>query len=226
MIRKNKIRLVIALVVAAIVLVPTLISYDTEPQPLAPNPKLWNYFEPWVSAHLNTSKNIIKLSLLNLTQDGNKISMGYLVDPNENPVVNDSGTYGSLWIIGHAGLWIQDESLSTGYTSMSIIDNNFTLSVNGPFLKNLSSSHWNNILPYLGPYGAYGGIIPGNNSLGFRAVTNPADPWTTSASDQINSGNYTFVFTWTFTPVFEVGPYYFDGTPENFSFQWSQEWIT
>ena len=45
-------------------------------------------------------------------------------------------------------------------------------------------------------------------------------------SNYFNSGNYTFNFTAVFTPVFEIGPYWVKGTPQQINYQWYMTIIT
>lgn len=220
--RRSKLIILVTLVVVAI-LVSTSVSYAYEPRPIQPDPGMWsssNFFAKGVEANPGW---LVKLATSNFTEYGNRISVGYFVNPNNNNVVNYTGEWGQLFVVA-ANLWIQNESLSIGYTGVAITDSQFTLSVNGPFLKNVSSSgHWGNILPYL--YLRSDSTLTG---LGFLAQTNPPNPVFgagTPAYHWVNNGTFTFNFTWSFTPVYEIGPYYIDGNQQQIYYQWTQEWI-
>ena len=207
----------------------TAVENAYEPKVWNPDPSLYSetshilyhsYTTTWPN---NTSVYIMdiqKLSTFNFSEYGCAISLGYYLGPGPWSIGNIYGVSGGvdLWV---DDFWIQAEKLAWPYQGVSIEFDSSTLAVNGTFLnvtnfdKSNELQYANQITYYTLPNGAVGGFNYYYN-LGY-----PNSP--PYASSIINVGNYSFTFKVTFTPVFEVGPYFFSGNQQTITYQYIQQ---
>ncbi len=222
-----------ALAIAAIAVIAfgifTAVEYAYEPEAWNPDPSNYshyviykNYTITWPNNTTETVTALNKLSLYNFSEFGSQISLGYWFFPS-----NGDGSITSIYCItASVGLfmdifWIQSETLAWPYQAVAIEIDSTTLSVNGTYL-NEPNFNENNVLQYSNGtsyFSLQNGIINGYYyQLHLGYINDP--PY---ASAFINSGNYTFTFSMTFTPVFEAGPYFISGPEQTITYRYAQQ---
>ena len=222
-----------ALAIAAIAVIAfgifTAVEYAYEPEAWNPDPSNYshyviykNYTITWPNNTTETVTALNKLSLYNFSEFGSQVSLGYWFFPS-----NGDGSITSIYCItASVGLfmdifWIQSETLAWPYQAVAIEIDSTTLSVNGTYL-NEPNFNENNVLQYSNGtsyFSLQNGIINGYYyQLHLGYINDP--PY---ASAFINSGNYTFTFSMTFTPVFEAGPYFISGPEQTITYRYAQQ---
>ena len=222
-----------ALAIAAIAVIAfgifTAVEYAYEPEAWNPDPSNYSLFPIYTKYTITWPNNtteivtpLVKLSLYNFSEFGSQVSLGYWFFP-----ANGAASIISMYCVTAAvGLfmdmfWIQSETLAWPYQAVAIEIDSTTLSVNGTYL-NEPNFNGNNVLQYSNEtsyFSIQNGIINGyvyQIHLGY--LNDP--PY---ASAFVNSGNYTFTFSMTFTPVFEAGPYFISGPEQTITYRYAQQ---
>ena len=129
-------------------------------------------------------------------------------------------------------VYILSENLSFPFNAMSLEIGKTTLSSSGPILMNVSAYNDSNILTALTASTGFG--TPGNSNgyvnpnlvpgpigdYGGNYVIYTYYNYTTITQHYMKAGNYSMNFTFRFTPVFELGPYYETGNQLSISIAW------
>lgn len=214
--RRRKI-LVISVAVLA-VLSFTGFEYLEEPPPWHPAPFWGNYYVGGAY-----TLPLAKTSNYSFSESGNTVKIGYLMFPFIGVRVLDMrGYYGGM-IVLNSEYWIQSLNMSFPYTAVSLVADSFSLTVNGSLLTNVTGVNGHNIIPYLDVAQGFGSNRhPTLYVFRCEILNNDQKLF----SSYFNSGNYTFNFTAVFTPVFEIGPYWVKGTPQQINYQWYMTIIT
>lgn len=159
------------------------------------------------------------------SQFGNTVQVGYFISPfwaNSSLNLSLSHALGGIGItplpVMVSVLWLQELKLGLPYTGISLRVDSYGIDVNGLFMSNVC-------VPYcysydIVPYTDHRSVFDSNRSeyFIFCTIDNPLGK---PLYYFVNPGNYTFSFDVEFTPIFEIGPYWFDGTPQQISYHYN-----
>lgn len=196
----------------------TLVESKTEPMTLHPSSPFFD--QQWSQYFDFPFYPLDKMSNLSISGKGNSVEIGYMLLPWGGQVgrtVNLSGWVPDIGLLRFQ-LWVRNITFSYPYNAFSIIPNSFSLVVNGSFL-NVSKTGNYDILPYVMTGSGYN-YDPSEYSWQCVIPTPGPD------KNTMNTGNYSFNFSFVFTPVFEFGPYWTEGTQEEITYHWNQTIIT
>ncbi|MCL4342875.1 MAG: hypothetical protein M1267_03355 [Candidatus Thermoplasmatota archaeon] len=182
-------------------------------------PPKWNVESHYYTYYKNVPLGwpLTKVAYSNFTVNGNLVSIGYFIQPAGGIPVMDLNSNLSWWLMIDY-FWLQGETLHWPYTGIAFQIASSILTVNGTYL-NLPNFNRDNVLQsanlvYQGTY---------DSTAGGSYIINTND--TVLVASYVNAGNYSFNFTVTLTPILEIGPYYFNGQPLSFNYQYDQEFI-
>ncbi len=163
-------------------------------------------------------------SKINFTEAGNSFEIGYWFQAfTGTRIFNVTGYDGPLLLVLNGWIWIQEDKIVFPYTAVSLLVERYSLAVNGSLLTNQSDRIGYDIIPFTT---TNIGIYRGNLGPALYFVNQVENYKQVNISDVVNSGNYTFNLRIGLVPVFEIGPYWIKGSPQEINYQWSINLIT
>ncbi len=227
--KKNKKFIIISIIVLS--LLCTGISYSTEPHG-------WTTYDSGNYAFAEKHyKNINGFCVLcnkyNYTESQGDFNIGMYASLNGNSTGTQLLRYYGLSIIPfYFSVCILGENLWFPFNTMALEIGKTTLSSSGPILMNVSAYNDSNILTALSSSPGYCNLGHPGGHVNPNSVQGPIDGYgvwyqiytfynnTTITQHYMRAGNYSMNFTFHFTPVFEIGPYYETGSQLSFSITW------
>ncbi|MCL4349932.1 MAG: hypothetical protein M1535_00595 [Candidatus Thermoplasmatota archaeon] len=226
---KRKIKIIIIGIIMFSIL--STISYSMEPHGWTPDEGMYGFAEKHYS---NINGFCVFFNKYNYTESQGDFSVGMYAQLIGNRTHTQLQCDNMEFIIPFGfSVYILGENLSFPFNTMSLEIGKTTLSSSGPILTNVSAYNDSNILTAFTPSADY--FATPLNSKGY------ANPnlvqgaigtyqvnyfiltyynYTTQTQHYMKAGNYSMNFTFRFTPVFELGPYYETGNQLSISITW------